>query len=143
MTLFTLLLPQSTYEIASSGARCRGGGKSHRTGTRTADTNYLSNWSKCFQKCHLLKDQLISSCCSPNSSIENKTKLNKMLVVFRTIFCELCNRRFVRFVLSTVALRLRLILIMKTCWIPLKNWTFKSCEQTCDSFPSPNQICEP
>lgn len=117
------MLSQSTHiKAAGSGARCRGGEKSHGTGTRTADTNYLLNWSKCSQKCHLLKDQLISSCCSPNNSREKKNI--KILIVLRLRF-------FVSFefwdlpVLCLVQLmRLWAIFISKTCWIPLKTWIY-------------------
>lgn len=82
MTLFTLLLSQSKYKSCQLRCPLQGRGKESRTGTRTADTNYLSNWSKCSQKCHLLKDQLITSSCSPNRLTKKKKK--KVLEVFRT-----------------------------------------------------------
>lgn len=146
MTLFTLLLSQSKYKSCQLRCPLQGRGKESRTGTRTADTNYLSNWSKCSQKCHLLKDQLITSSCSPNRLTKKKKKKSAGSLQNRPpppfIFGELCNLMFVSFVLCTIDEALSNI-YYKTCCILLEIWTFKSWEQTCDLFPLPNQIWEP
>lgn len=120
-------------KAAGSGARHRGGEKSHGTGTRTADTNYLSNWSKCSQKCHLLKDQLISSCCSPNNSRGKKNSDSHQA----QFFCELWILGLISLVLSAIDEALCNI-YFRNLLDPLENLVLSG-EQTCDSFFLPNQ----
>lgn len=114
-----MLFLSTHIKAAGSGARHRGGEKSHRTGTRTADTNYLSNWSKCSQKCHLLKDQLISSCCSPNNS-----RGKKILIVIRRRFFASFEFWGLSVLYLVQLMRLCAIFISETSWIPLKTWFY-------------------